>query len=235
MRKSYKVILFVIIVLIIILLPIYLCFNMFNNQKSQNKLSPSVSYDTENFKYLDFCSTSECVLSPLEYQSLKTSSNDNNIIKEVKKINSNIQDYYDKSANSQGSCASFTNVIHPLAGMVSVYTYEDEDFLNITLNGSDFDLCSQTNSNLQFSSFYYDKSLKEEITESNFKRKNNINDEKVINAIEEYLVGFNSQSGNDYSYDRNYSYHVFKDADGTMMVYFITSDGRMSLTFSLTN
>ncbi len=230
-RKSIIILLILILIILLGVILFNVCFNDKSSNNHGDNNNEIVSYDADSFQYLEFCSTENCPLGKMEYQVLKTNSNNSKIKKAVKKVNSSVLAFYDMSNQSTACPDTSLGILHSNAGVTSVSLYQDENILNITFFGNDINLCNQTQSNFQFYSFYYDLASSKEIAQGDILSKYQISEDEIMTAIGNEIQNRNMAEGTNYSYNGS-GYQVYIDNDGQIKCYFLTDSNSMSTSLN---
>ncbi|GEM_PF-6346405 len=157
----------------------------------------------------------------------------------VNEINADMKKYYEEVANStldDTSCDAVRNVYqHSLLPHFDITIYESKELTNIIASYLISNLCLDSVEYLSLKSFAYDKEEKKVLNQDEFKKKYDVSDSEIEQAIQERLDSNNSINQTQYTLDdtRSRDYVVYFDRYGNLNVSYYLDSMQMYYFISL--
>lgn len=237
MKKTKKIIVLSITVVIIILIAIII-YNVVFIPTSTKKTEPkemNVSIDIKNLK---MCQEGvECGIADIEYRKIELSNAPKKLQKIIDQINNEINESYEKSAQSTvtgAECQSVASLYqHSILSQSVVTTYEGKEVISIAVMNTEGNLCTNVSTEKELEVYYYDVQKDKLLSEEELKEKYSITDADIKTAIQESITTLNGLEGTNYSTDNIEEYKIYIQNDGEIFIYYKQPEIGIHYTASL--
>lgn len=212
-RNLNKLLLLIlIIVLVIIAIIISVVYFKTKNTSKETYMDEKYffSYPEEEIKTIKNCKTSTCEIPKSDdYIQLKLNKSYGVLDEKVEKINSDTLKYYDlinATTTDSDSCSKVKSLYyHEKRLSTDYYNYENDNYISIAVQRTEFNLCTSKVSRSQVEWYMYDKANNKLITQEEFKEIEDILDDEIELKIKEAISNLSEEENIDIAVQDDYS------------------------------
>lgn len=183
-KKIQKKYIIVGLLILLIMLIFALLFSLHKDREND-----FFDYPDDSTKIIENCrSKDNCDTKNIDsYYKLVLKKSYDGLNEKVDKINADTDKYYKmvKESNTDSpNCSNVKDIYNHSKRVISNYTnYENKKYLSISVGRIIYDLCDNEEEVVQEDAYIYDKRAKRVLSQDEFRKKENITDEEIHDAI----------------------------------------------------
>lgn len=191
---------------ILISLLIIILFSGCNNKKTSEDFK-KVEYDLSNLEYIKICDDeTKCpVLGTTNFADVKYPTDVKEINDAINTINSDTKKYREKTLESKvDGEACKENINYTYFVTSTYYQYTNDDYVTFGIVRNGYYICSDKNDPIATTSYIYDIKEGKMLTQEEFKKKLNLSDSKIKEAIDSSINIMNEYDKSNYKIRDSY-------------------------------